>query len=403
MSVALPMALLAGLIIVLNSLARRACERLGIQPLVGFIVTGLGLALLDQRLDFVPEALCRFIDFLGQLGVIILLFKVGLESNITGLMAQFRRALPIWFGNVVLAALFGFAAAYFLLDLGLLPSLFAGTALSATSVGVAAAVWRDAGALDSDEGQLLVDVAELDDISAMVMVALLFSAAPLLLNGQQDQLPTLIGTELILALARIALFAAGCYLFARFLERRFTAFFHHDGLPSPTIAVATAGLACVIAGAAELLGFSIAIGALFAGLAFSRDPEEFEIDRQLEPLHQLLIPFFFLSIGFNFDFDSAGDALAGGMVLLAAGIAGKLLGAGLPALTPLGRRGALRLGVSMVPRAEIAMIVMLQGVRLGKDYVPDELFGAMSIVAISTALLVPLALQGLFEQKTATG
>lgn len=397
------MALLSGLFIVLNSLARRACERLGIQPLVGFILAGLALALLDQRLDFVPQPLCSFIDFLGQLGVIILLFKVGLESNITGLMAQFRRALPIWFGNVVVAALFGFGAAFYLLDLGLVPSLFAGTALSATSVGVAAAVWQDAGQLDTDEGELLVDVAELDDISAMVLVALLFSAAPLLLNGQQEQLPALLGTELVLALVKITVFAAGCYLFARHLERRFTAFFHNDGLPSAGIAVATAGLACVIAGGAELIGFSVAIGALFAGLAFSRDPEEFEIDRQLEPLHDLLMPFFFLSIGFNFDFASAGDALAGGSVLLAAGIVGKMLGAGLPALTPLGRRGALRLGVSMVPRAEIAMIIMLQGVRLGEKYVPDELFGAMSVVALSTALLVPLALQGLFEQKTATG
>jgi len=258
------------------------------------------------------------------------------------------------------------------------------------------------GWLDTDEGELLVDVAELDDISAMVLVALLFSAAPLLLTGEQDALPTLIGTELVLALVKIAVFAAGCYLFARFLERRFTAFFHRDDLPSPGIAVATTGLACIIAGAAELIGFSVAIGALFAGLAFSRDPEEFEIDRQLEPLHDLLMPFFFLSIGLNFDFDSAGAALAGGSVLLAAGIIGKVLGAGLPALTPLGRRGALRLGVSMVPRAEIAMIIMLQGVRLGEDYVPDELFGAMSIVALTTALLVPLALQGLFAEKSAT-
>ncbi len=391
------MVLLAGLIVVITSLARRGSERLGIQPLVAYILTGLALGFIDQQFSLLAGDLARNLELLGQLGVITLLFKVGLEAKITGLLAQFRRALPIWFGNVLLAAALGFMAAYYVLDVGLVPSLFVATALSATSVGVATAVWQDAGALHSDEGALLVDVAELDDISAMVLLALLLSAAPLLVNGDTDGLATLLTAKLLLVTGKLAMFAAACYLFAKHLERRFTGWFRKDGQPSTGIALATVGLACVVAGSAELLGFSIAIGALFAGLAFSRDPAELEIDRQLEPVHQLLMPFFFVSIGLNFDFSSATDALAGGSVLLVAAIAGKIIGTGLPALASLGRRKSLLLGISMVPRAEIAMIIMLQGVRLGEDYVPAGLFGAMSLVAVSTALLVPLALQGLLR------
>ncbi len=82
--------------------------------------------------------------------------------------------------------------------------------------------------------------------------------------------------------------------------------------------------------------------------------------------------------------------LAIGLTLFAAALIGKLAGAGLPAMLMLdGRRGWL-IGVSMVPRAEIAMIIMLQGARMGADHVPPEVLGAMSLVVVATALLVPL-------------
>ena len=391
--------LVAGVLIIAASLARRLCGSLGIHPLVGYFLVGLALGMVDQSWDLMGWQMRQHLEFLGQVGVIILLFKVGLESNVKELLAQLKAAVLIWAGNVLVAAALGFATVYYLLELGLLPALFTAVALSATSAGVATAIWRDAGALNTREGAMVEDVAELDDISAIILMALLFTAAPLLVNGEHNGLGQLLGTSLLVMVVKLAVLVTGCYLFAQFLEQRFTHWFITDGVSAATVAVATAGAACVIAGLAEWLGFSIAIGALLAGLAFSRDPAEFQIDEQLTPIYELLSPFFFISLGFAIDLLTLGDALYLGAALLVVGIVGKLAGAGLPATALMGSRAGLLIGISMVPRAEIAMIIMLQGARMGPEFVPPALFSAMGIVVLVTALLVPLALVPLIESR----
>jgi Kef-type K+ transport system membrane component KefB len=396
-----PLILVAGLVVMAASLARRLCGRAGVQPLVGYMLVGLLIGAADDRLDLISGEVASHLDFLGQLGVIILLFKIGLESNLARLLGQLRRAVLIWVGNVTLAALLGFVTARYVLGFGLVPALFTAVALSATSVGVATAVWQQAGALDSDDGALVLDVAELDDISAIVLMVLLFASTPLLVAGTNNGLGQVMATELTAVTAKFAAFAASCYLFARYAERGFTGWFIGPRLPAAVVGVATTGLACVIAGVASWIGFSVAIGALFAGLAFSRDPAEFEIDRQLTPVFELLSPFFFVTLGLGFELSVATTALGLGSVLLVAAIAGKLLGAGLPAALVTDRRRGMLIGLSMVPRAEIAMLVMLQGLRMGEAYVPPELFSAMSLVALSTALLAPVPLAALLRRARA--
>ena len=384
----LPLVLLFGVIVIATTVIRQVCLRLGAQPLVGFVMVGLAVGLAGQVMGLLTPGLREQLDLLGQIGVVILLFKVGLNSDITGLARQLRRAMAIWFSDVAVSAAVGFMTAFYLLGYGLLASLFVAVAMSATSIGISTAAWEQARRLGSDDGSLLVDVAELDDISAILLMVLLFTAAPILANGDTIDLGVILTRELAWILAKLALFAVSVYLFARHAERAFTRASQARG----TLTVAVTGIACVIAGLAALIGFSPAIGALFAGLAFSRDPEEFQIDQQLEPVYQLLSPFFFVVVGLSFELASASTALATALVLLVAAVVGKLVGAGLPAMLMLGVRRGWLLGISMVPRAEIAMIVMLQGTRLGADYVPAELLGAMSLIVVTTSLLVPLGL-----------
>lgn len=393
--------MIAGALLVSASLARRLCQVLGIQPLVGFIALGLALSAAHKSFGIDIGAMQIYLEFLGQLGVIVLLFKVGLESDIIGLLAQLRRALRIWVGNVVIPAFVGFGLVLWGLDMGLVPAMFAGAALSATSIGVTTAIWQQANRLDSDEGELMLDVAELDDISAILLLAIVVSIAPFLIDGQVDGLASLIATNLASMLLKLSLLIGACYLFARHAEQRFTGWFMSFGKAPVTAALATTGVACIIAGFAEWIGFSIAIGALLAGLAFSRDPAEFEIDVQLTPIFELLTPFFFIAIGFSFDLANLGHAAGVGALLLVAGVLGKVIGAGVPAGLMLGPQTGLVIGVSMVPRAEIAMIIMLQGSRFGEQYVPGVLFDAMNIVVLGTALLVPLVLPRLLKRLPA--
>jgi Kef-type K+ transport system membrane component KefB len=154
--------------------------------------------------------------------------------------------------------------------------------------------------------------------------------------------------------------------------------------------VTVAGVGLIVAALAEWLGFSLAIGALFAGLAFSRDPQAVRTEGRFEDLHTLFVPFFFMRIGM----DASPAALVGGsaglgVLLLGAAIAGKFIGAGLPAWWVAGPEAGVLIGLSMIPRAEIAMVVMYAGLRLGPEVVTERIFGAVLMVVLGTCLLTP--------------
>ena len=156
----------------------------------------------------------------------------------------------------------------------------------------------------------------------------------------------------------------------------------------------------MIAAIAGLLGFSEAIGAFFAGLVFSRDPEAVKIDASFEMLYDLFVPFFFISVGFTINLASLGAGLTWGSILLLVAIVGKLVGAGLPALLVTGWQGATAIGLSMVPRAEVMMIVMQHGLTLGDWAVSSHVFSAMVVVSALTSLLTPLILRPLLTQSS---
>jgi Kef-type K+ transport system membrane component KefB len=148
----------------------------------------------------------------------------------------------------------------------------------------------------------------------------------------------------------------------------------------------------MIAALAEGLGLSLAIGAFFGGLAFSRDPETARERMCFQPLYDFFTPFFFIGIGLHIDPTAFAHALWPGLLLLTAAVIGKVIGAGAPVVTGGGMIGAAVTGISMVPRAEIAMIVMEKGFDLGSDIVPQKLFAAMVIVVAGTTLLTPAIL-----------
>jgi Kef-type K+ transport system membrane component KefB len=112
-----------------------------------------------------------------------------LESNLAGLLTQLKRASYVWLAGVAISAAVGYLAAAFM-GLALIPRLFVAIALTATSVGVSVGVWHEAGALESSTGELLVDVAEMGDISGIIFMALLFAIAPVLQSGLSSGLLT---------------------------------------------------------------------------------------------------------------------------------------------------------------------------------------------------------------------
>jgi Kef-type K+ transport system membrane component KefB len=158
------------------------------------------------------------------------------------------------------------------------------------------------------------------------------------------------------------------------------------------------GIGILIAGVAGLLGFTLAIGALFGGLVFSRDPDVVRMETLFEPIHEFFMPFFFIGIGLSMDPQSLLSATALGGVLLVAAILGKLVGAGGPAVFTAGWSGAVLIGISMVPRAEIALLIAREGQKLGNWAVPPEVYSAVVLVATVTCALVPIAVRQLLRR-----
>ncbi len=154
------------------------------------------------------------------------------------------------------------------------------------------------------------------------------------------------------------------------------------------------------------MGFSVALGAFFAGLVFSRDPEAVKLDTPLETLHDLFAPFFFIHLGMLLDPGAFRTAWLAGLALAVTAIAGKLLGTFIPARQSLSTRESWLLSVSMVPRAEIAMIVVHQGLTLGTWAVDNSVMAMIVVVSGVTCLSAPLLLKHLLagiSQQSALG
>lgn len=395
--------LVVGVAMVLAMLVKAGLERIGVPALVGFILLGLGIRLANSGWGFLNESGKWSFQLLGELGVICILFRVGLDNDPRQLLNQLPRAVSIWIGNVVLSALLGYLVARYVLGYGVIPALFVATALSATSVGVSVLIWASAGRLKSQLGEQLIDVAELDDISAIIMMVTLFAAAPLLhQRADSSELSQAILSASGLILAKGLLLGGLCFVFAVFLEKRITEFFaRFERTPDPMIGMI--GIGFIIAAVAGWLGFSVAVGALFAGLAFSRDPGAVRMESSFIPLYEWLTPFFFISIGLSIDPSSAAASLGVGGVLLVPAVVGKLIGAGLPALYQSGPSAAALIGVSMIPRAEIALVVVQTGNSLGDWAVPNALYGAIVFVSACSCILAPILLRALFSKHPADG
>lgn len=390
--------LVLGATIVLVLLLRPALERVGVPPLIGYFLLGFALRLADTRWALLGASGHQIFEFLGYVGIIVLLFRVGLESDLPKLVERLPPASVVWAGNVAVSGGLGYWAAAYGLEWPLLPSLFVAIALTATSVGVSVALWEEADLLNTDDGELMLDVAELDDISGVVLMGVLFTLAPVLHHSPEAPLLPLAAETLGWFAVKFAAFTAGCVLFSLYVEASITGFFEQIQSWPGTIMVVL-GIGMIVAAIAGLLGFSLAIGAFFAGLIFSRDPNAVKMDASFGAIYPLFSAFFFIGIGLRVDPAALGGAWGPFLLLLTVAVVGKVVGALLPALALTGGTGALLLGLSLVPRAEIMLIIMQRGLDLGPWAVPPELFANMVLVSAATTLLVPPLVRPLLQQR----
>jgi Kef-type K+ transport system membrane component KefB len=325
------------------------------------------------------------LEVVAELGVIILLFTVGLETSLADLRRVGGPALLVGVLGVVLP-LAASTALMFGLGFDRADGLFVSAAIVATSVGVTARVLRDLDAVRTTAARVVLGAAVVDDILALVVLAVVAGLAA-------GDISTL---ELIVLVAEVAVFLAAVLFLGPPALRRASSLVRIPGVPESPFLVAvllTLGLAAL----SEVIGLAAIIGAFLAGLIFDFRREE--VATQVEPVYELLVPFFFAVTGSRLDPAVFADASILGLaaVVTLVAVLTKVAG-GYWGAVGLGRSTRLTVGVGMVPRGEVGLIVASLGLGLGLD---PRLFGVVVAMTVVTTLATPPVLGPLVRRQRA--
>ena len=376
------------LVLLAAKLGDELFKRLGQPGLVGEILAGVVVG--PSVLGVVEPS--DVLEVFSELGVVFLLFWVGLETRLSDMRAVGPVAARVGVAGVVGP----FAAGYLtgvVLGESTETSMFLGAALVATSVGITSAVLLELGALDTAPARIILGAAVIDDVLAMVILAV---AVGLSETGGVDLVS--IAVVVGLAVAFIAFFAIGG---TRLLASRpqllhAPRFSESPLLPAVILCLGLAALAAQI-------GLAAIIGAFLAGMIVAETKEQHPIEDEVAPLYAFFPPFFFAFIGLEVDLGSFADAetLALLAVVTALAAAAKFGGAWLGA-RGTGRRESVAVGLGMVPRGEVGIIVASIGAATG--VVDDQLFAVIVGMSILTTLAVPpLLRRTLGDQRGSSG
>ena len=328
---------------------------------------------------------------IAQIGSIILLFAIGLETNLRQFLRYAGPASAVAVGGVVAPFALG-AGATVLFGLagkeGFFSSeaLFMGAIMTATSVGITARVLADLRRLDQPEGVTILAAAVVDDVLGILVLTVVVGASA---TGSFS-----VGNLGVVAVKAIGfwlgLTAVGIWT-APYIERLVNRF----RTPGSGLVLMLA-LAFLAAGMAELAGLAFIIGAFSIGLALSATELGHRVEEETAGISQFLVPVFFVVMGMLVDVGSMLNAVVFGLVLSVLAILSKVLGCGLPALaTGFNFLGSTRIGVGMTPRGEVALIIA--GIGLSQGIIGQELFGVSIMMTIITTLIAPVVLIRLFN------
>ncbi|MDH5762966.1 MAG: cation:proton antiporter [Nitrospinota bacterium] len=370
--------------------------RVRVPPVIGDLMAGILLG--PSVFGWIePEATIRI---MAEIGVLLLLFKVGLGTDVIHLAKTSRVSLMVACIGFLVPFAFGFALARFVFDLSLLVSLFIGGTLTATSIGISIRVLDDFKRQHSSEGRVVLGAAVMDDILGVVLLALLYEFA---LNGG-IYLPHI---------GKVVLFILIFLLMAPVMVKSLSLLIeHYEGesqIPG-LLPTAIVSLILFFSWLAYAVGAPPILGAFATGLALSRrfhlpfggamgqeNPNLSDrIDFQMQPISQLMTPVFFVFVGLSLNLRevdwSSPFIWTFFFLLLVSAVIGKLA-------SGLCVKGAwaqkLAVGLSMVPRGEVGLVFAELGLTAG--ILSNELYSGMILVIAATTFLPPFIMKWLYQ------
>ncbi len=392
----LELALVLGAIVLGAKLSGYAASRVGQPMVVGEIAFGLilgptALNLLGWNGFSHAGTTAEVVHLLAELGVLLLMFLAGLETDLVAMRKVGVPALNTAIGGVIVPFLGGWALSS-AIGLPSAESIFIGTVLTATSVSISAQTLIELGKLRSKEGMTILGAAVIDDVIGILMLSVVVA-----LFGSGGAAPVSVW---LVALKMVAFFALGMLL-AR-PARAFVQGFSRLPVSEPLLAGSIV-VALVYAFGAEVLGGVAAItGAYLAGVILGQLGSKRELEEKARALiYALFVPIFFVDIGLGANLrDALGGPLLGfGIGIVVIALVGKVIGAGAGALVSrFSLAESLRVGTGMISRGEVGLIVAGIGVQRG--LINRDVFSIMVLMVVISTLVAPVLLRLSFP-KTA--
>ena len=391
------------LILLVAKVGGELFERFGQPAVLGELIGGIAIGNLALFGITALESLTTYaiIDALAELGVIILLFEVGLESNLSEMLEVGWSSLLVAIAGVVAPFFLGWGvAAYFLPDHPTLEHIFIGATLCATSVGITARVLKDTGKIKTRESRIILGAAVIDDVLGLLLLAVVAGAIRAAATGAELSALDVGGIALKSVIFLVGAILVGKYL-VPYLFRGAGRFRTRGVLLALSLAFCFA-----LAWAAAIVGLAPIVGAFAAGLVLEeahfepfRRTEEQGLPQSLRPIGALLVPIFFVLMGMRVNLGIFQLQMVGfAATLTFAAIIGKQV-CSLAVLERDVNRFAIGLG--MIPRGEVGLIFAGIGATLMlpnefgvmERVISEGTFGVIVIMVIITTLVTPPALK----------
>ena len=383
-------------------------ERLKQPVIIGELGVGIlfGIGFFYDLLEL-DESFETILEVLAELGVIFLLFIIGLETKFSDLRRVGRLAFTVGILGVVFPLVLGIVL--ILAWIGdFLVALFVGAAMVATSIGITARVLRDMKVMKTQEARIIMGAAVIDDVLGMIVLTIVSGMA------QASSGEGLHYYDLLIVIVEAILFVVLIMYFGDKLIRLLTGDRVILGvrvtdkkkdqflkIRQKEGAFLVALILCLGLSAVATVFFRLAaiIGAFLAGMMFAEVRERYRLIEKMEPINELLVPFFFIFIGLQVNL----GVLVGNMnlvyllvIITALAIVGKILGAFI-GTEPLTKQSKMIIGVGMMPRGEVGIIVASVGLSLG--IIGENYYAVIIFMSVITTLIAPPILKSLFAKK----
>jgi Kef-type K+ transport system membrane component KefB len=408
-----------------SKLGAEAARRLDFPPVLGELVAGVivgvsalhlvifpegdlaaadsvVMAVLQRLNDLSPDALTRIfnsesevISVLAEIGVIILLFEIGLESDLRQLKEVGIQATVVACVGVVVPFVAGTAGLMAIFHVAAIPAIFAGAALTATSIGITSKVLAELGQLKSKEGQIIVGAAVIDDVLGIIVLAVVASLAK---TGEIDVL------NVIYLIISSTAFLVGAILLGGVFNKTFVSLVNQLKTRG-NVVIPAFTFAFFMAFLGNAIHLEAILGAFAAGLVLDETDARSELDELIKPIADLLVPIFFVTVGARADLRVLNPAIPenrAGLLIAVFLILVAIIGKVVTGWAVFGQPGINRwaIGVGMVPRGEVGLV--FAGIGSASGVIDKPLEVSIIIMVILTTFLAPPFLRVAFGSSEET-